>query len=261
MDKKIKDYIGLSGITAIMLLSFAAMWFSFSYSRSIEPSILESFTISAEGKVVAIPDVAQFSFSVITEGGENISSLTGDNTEKVNSIIAFIKESGVEEKDIKTSQYSISPRYQYYDCNNIRTPSGENICPPPEIVGYTVRQSVSVKVRDFEKIGVVIAGVSANGANTVSGLSFKIDDTDALQNEARTQAIVRAREKAEAIAKAGKFRIGKLISLDEGYAPSYRYGVGGVAESLAFSDAKQSPSIEPGSQEVTINVTLRYEIK
>jgi len=260
MDKKIKDYLGFSIISAVAIFSISALWFAYSYSNSIEPSTLKSFAVSAEGKVVAIPDVAKFSFGVITEGGENISSLVEENSEKVNKIIAFVKDSGVDEKDIKTSQYSIEPRYQYYNCNDIR-PLGYNgtPCPPPEIVGYTIRQSVSVKVRNFEKIGEILGGVSENGANSVSGLSFDIDDPDALQTQARKEAIEKAREKAKDISRAGKFRIGKLISLEEGYAPYYRYGIGG-AESVATSDIK-TPTIEPGSQEVTVNMTLRYEIK
>jgi len=132
---------------------------------------------------------------------------------------------------------------------------------PPEIVGYSITQSVLVKIRDFDKLGVVLGGVVDNGANSVSQFNFTIDDPTSVQDEARAEAIEKAQKKAKAIAKAGGFRLGKLLSIEEGgYYPqptyayeSKAYGVGGG------SDA--APSIEPGSEEVIVNVTLRYEIK
>lgn len=261
MDQKIKTYLSVAVVVAIFLFAFSALWIAKSHSKSIEPSSFRSFSVRGEGKIVAIPDVAQFTFSVITEGKKDITSLQEKNTKTVNSAIDFIKSKGVDKKDIKTQTYSVEPRYQYFSCPRPLPGSESKPCPPAEIVGFTVRQVVLVKIRDFENIGGVLAGVVDRGINSVSQLSFTIDDPAELENQARAKAIEQAKDKARAIAKAGGFRRGRLLSIEEGggfLPPIFR------AEILKgeFGGALvPTPTIEPGSQEVIINVTLKYEIK
>ena len=260
MKQNIKNYLGIAGIVGILIIASSAWSGVRSYSRAIDPSSLRSFSVQAEGDAIAVPDIAQFSFSVITEGGVNLGTLQGEHTEKMNKAIAFLKDQGIDKKDIKTSQYSINPRRQYFNCSRIG--GGGEPCPPPEIVGYTVTQSVSVKIRDFTKTGEIVAGVVKNGANTTSGLSFTIDDPTSVQNEARKEAIENAQAKAKSIARAAGFSIGRLISINEGggyYAPQYAR-----VESLAIGGATSdysAPKIEAGSEEVTVSVNLVYEIR
>lgn len=260
MNNKIKDYLGLAIIAAMIILAYAAVSYTNAFSRSIQPSSFRSFSVSAEGKIVAIPDVAQFSFGVKTEGGKNIADLQKENTKKTNQAIEFIKSNGVEAKDIKTTNYSLEPRYQYYNCS--RPENSATPCPPPDIVGYTVSQTVSVKIRDFKKIGDVIAGIVKNGANEVSSLSFAIDDQTLVQDRARNEAIVKAKAKAASVAKAGGFRLGRLLSIEEGgYSPLYRYDSLAMEKGMGGSETLPSPAIEPGSQEITTTITLKYEIR
>jgi uncharacterized protein YggE len=129
-------------------------------------------------------------------------------------------------------------------------------------VGYTITQSVEVKVRDFSKAGDILSGVVGSGANSVSSLNFTIDDPTRVQSEARAQAIQKAKEQAETVAKAGGFKVGRLLSIDEGYSPVYdrSYGMGGSNESMKSMSAAPVPAIEPGSQDIVVNVNLRYEI-
>lgn len=258
MTEKIKNYLGAALIFGVIIVSLSAWMYVRSYAESVEPNSYRSFAVSGEGRVVAVPDVALFSFSVITEGGQNLADLQKDNTAKVNRAIDFVKSQSVSDKDIKTEQYNVSPRYEYSSC-----PRDGGICPPPRIVGYTITQTVSVKIRDFEKIGEALAGVVTNGANSVTDITFTIDDQTVLENKARTEAIEKAKMKAEAVARAGDFRLGRLISLEEGFyppTPYYAYGRGGAETALA-KDAYAAPAIEPGSQDVMVTVTLRYEIK
>jgi uncharacterized protein YggE len=138
-------------------------------------------------------------------------------------------------------------------------------CPPSEIVGYTVTQTVKVKVRDFAKIGDIMSGVVKNGANNVSSLSFTIDDPAKLQDEARAKAIAEAKSRAEEIAKAGGFKLGKLVAIDDmngiyGYK-MYDSAVGRGGLEMSANASAPVPAIEPGSEEVTINVVLRYQIR
>lgn len=277
MNENIKNYLGYALILAIVVGSFSVISYVRTYSDSIEPGTYRSFNVSGEGKVVAVPDVAEFSFSVITQGGKDLGALQKDNTQKVNKVIEFIKSKGVEAKDIKTENYSVDPRYQNYTCKPvIMVPEpaiGESsassviypvdrACPPPDIVGYNISQSVSVKVRDFTKIGELLSGVVSNGANSVSQLSFVIDDQTELRNKARAEAIAKAQAQAENTARAAGFRLGRLLSIDEGYNyPVYRameaYGKGGDVAAMPAP----APSIEPGSQDIVVTVNLRYEIR
>ncbi|MFH1036531.1 MAG: SIMPL domain-containing protein [Patescibacteria group bacterium] len=259
MRDKIKNYLGVALVIAIFLFAVGYLSYVNVYSKSIQPSSYRSFSVTGEGKITAIPDIAQFTFSVITEGGKDIATLQKTNTDKTNAVIDFLKAQDIEAKDIKTLNYSLDPRYQYYQCEPTMSITP---CPPAEIVGYTITQTVSVKIRDFAKIGDVFAGVISNGANSVSSLSFTIDDQTAVENQAREEAIKQAREKAEMVADAGGFRVGRLISIEDSYTPYYYgYGMGGGAEMKVSSDAAPAPIIEPGSQEVTISVVLRYEIQ
>lgn len=259
MDTKIKNYLGVAGVVLMGALALSALWYVLSYSKVIEPSSFRSFSASGDGKAVAIPDVAQFTFSVLTQGGKDLGVLQKENTTKVNRALGVVKAAGVENKDIKTEQYSVEPRYQYSNCSPVLLDSGKP-CPPPEIVGYTVQQTVSVKVRDFEKVGQLLGEVVQSGANSVSQLSFTLDDPTSAQNEARAEAIAKAKAKAKSIAKAGGFRLGRLLSIEEGGYPDpiYKYSLG--AESFGGPSAAPAPAIEAGSQEVNVTVTLRYEI-
>ena len=260
-DNKIKGLLWIVIATVFIAFGYAAISYVDTYSKSIEPSAFRSFSVSGEGKITAIPDVAQFTFSVITEGGKDIAKLQKENTDKVNKAIDFVKSQGVEVKDIKTLNYNLDPQYQYFSCP--RPLVGEaKPCPPAEIIGYKITQTVQIKVRDFAKIGVILSGVVDRGANDVSQLSFTIDDPTKMQDSAREQAISKAREKAKLIAKAGDFKVGRLLGIDEGFGgvPYYKYAPA-VAESFGAGGAAPSPTIEPGSQEISVTVTLRYEIE
>ncbi len=258
MNEKINKYVWLSFAVAALLLAYAGINYADAYSKSIQPSSFRSFSVSAEGKAVAVPDVAQFSFSVFTQGGKTIATIVKENTDKMNQAITYVKQSGVDDKDVKTEQYSLTPRYQYSSC-----PRDGGICPPATIIGYDVRQTVQVKVRNFEKVGDILAGVVQNGANEVSGLQFTLDDPTSVQDEARTEAIAKAKVKALAVAKAGGFTLGRLLNINEGFnVPRPYYGDSMMKlSSVGMGAAEVAPSIAPGSEETTINVVLQYEIK
>lgn len=259
-NEKAKSFLLYAAVLGVLAVSYAAVSYVKTYSRSIEPGAYRSFSVTSEGKVVAVPDVAEFTFAVITQGGKDLSKLQQENTERVNRAIGFVKSQGVLAKDIKTQGYNVEPRYQSVYCKPV-----DRICQPPEIVGYAITQTASVKVRDFSKIGELLAGAVSAGANSVSQLSFVIDSRTALENQAREEAMTKAREKAESIARAGGFKLGKLISVNEGWgfpvpAPYARYeafgkGGGGI------SAMAPAPSIEPGSQEIVVNVTMVFEIR
>ncbi len=266
MNERTKNLVGWALVLALLALTYSTISYVRTYGKTVEPGTYRSFSVSGEGRATVRPDVAMFTFSVISEGGKDLAVLQADNTKRANAAIEYLKDNDVAEKDIKTVGYNLEPRYQSIVCNRFVAGGNSTACPPPEIVGYTVRQTIEVKIRDFSVVGDLLAGVVERGANNVSQLNFTIDDRTMVENEARAEAIAKAKAKAKAIAEAGGFSLGKLLAVNEGdFGPYYdKFGRGGdmvMAAGLASPEMAPAPVIEPGSEEVTVNVSLVYEIQ
>jgi uncharacterized protein len=264
MDQKIKNLLGVAITIVVFIFAVAAVIYVNAYSKAIEPSSFRSFSVTSEGKAVGVPDIAYFTFEIISQSKSDLAMLQQDNTTRANKAIDFLKSNGIDAKDIGTENYQVTPQYQSYTCSPrpITGDVSSTVCPPPQIVGYTVTQTVSVKIRNFANVGKVLQGVVGAGANSVSQLSFQIDDPANVQNEARTKAIQKAKDKAKSIADAGAFRLGRLLSIQEGNFPMY-YGAAAKSSNSIGTDyaiPAPQPTIEPGSQDITVDVTLTYEI-
>lgn len=251
---KIKNLLSGALIVTLLIVAYSAYSYSQTYADSM---MIRSFSVTGEAKINAVPDVAEFDFGVVTEGDTDVAKLQEQNTSKMNKILGYLKDQKIDEKNIKTTGYNLRPRYQHSTCR------GEGVCPPPTIVGYTISQNATVKIRDFKIIGGVLQGAVTNGANNVSQLRFTFDDKDSLLGQVKGEAVNKAQLKAEALAKTAGFRLGKLLSIeDNGNYQPMPYGVGGSMDaSLAKSELASAPAIEPGSEDLTASVTLRYGIK
>lgn len=255
MSDKIKNILGASLAVGVIIFALSAWIFAKAQLKSSIPA--RAFSVSAEGEVTVIPDIAEFTYSIITEGGTALAALQKENTEKANRVNTYLTTQGVKDEDIKTTSYNINPRYQTYQC-----PAGVRVCPPSEIVGYSIYHSVTVKIRDLSKVGELLSGVVQNGANSASGLVFSVDDLDKVQNQARGIAIQKANAKAKETAVSAGVRLGRIISIEESfYTPFYstRALAEGVGGDALFSAT--APVIEPGEQQIKVNVFVRYEIK
>ena len=250
MNQKIKNSLGVMGVISLLALTYGLFVFAGSYPNTAV--MVPGFSVGGEGKIKVVPDVATFNFSVITQGGANLVELQNQNITKMNSAIEYVKSLGIADEDIKTAQADIAPRYTQSNCLY------NSVCPPSEITGYTITQTVTVKVRDFANLQKAFGGVVEKGANSVSSLQFTIDNPTEVENQARAMAIEQAKTKAKAIAKAGGFKLGRLISVDE-YQTYPAYGYGGDAMGVRME--KAVALIEPGTEEVVVQVNLRYEIK
>ena len=258
MNTSVRNIMGIFLILGITVLSYVSYVYVSAYNRSSEPTNFRKFTVSAEGKAIAVADIAEFSFQVITEGGNEVAKLQEDNAKAMNRAIEFVKGKGVDKKDISTQQYNIQPRYQNIICEYR---SGD-VCPPAEIVGYTVQQSTNVKIRNFENISSLLSGVVKNGANSVSELQFTLDDSTEFENQARAEAIKKAQSKAQNIAQNTGFNLGRLLSINENFSSPPMYSRNMVFDSAKVMDVESvAPSVEAGSQEITVQVNLEYEIK
>ncbi len=258
MEPKIKKYLGISIIIGSSSIALAAIsygvFFAWTSYDSLDSYYNRTFSVTSEGKVITVPDVAKFTASVITEGGKDLNAIQTKNTENANKVIDFVKAKGVDPKDIKTLNYNVVPKYPYYNCT-------DRICPAPEISGYTVSQTLEIKIRDLTKTGDVVSGVVKNGANSVSQLFFVIDNPEKAEAEARAEAIKKAKEKALVIAEAGGFKIGRITSIYDNSPNSPFYEVYGGDFAGASIQKSSAPQIEPGSEEVKASVTITYEIR
>ncbi|MBI1327897.1 MAG: DUF541 domain-containing protein [Alphaproteobacteria bacterium] len=158
--------------------------------------------ISAQSEVTGKPDLALISAGIVTQNIAADAALA-ENSTKMNAVFEAIKKAGIEEKDIQTSGININPQYVY----------GENV--PPKISGYQVSNSVSIKIRDLKKIGKTLDALVAQGANQINGPSFSIENPDPLLDNARSDAVAKARKKAELYAKAAGMKVKKILSISE----------------------------------------------
>ena len=241
---------------ALVVLVLAVVFYVYHYSRSVNQSYpTRTFAVDGEADMETATDIATFTASVVTEGGNNVADIQRKNIEKMNAINAFLTKHGVEKKDLKTNQYTLSPRYSYTNCNE------QSVCPPAFISGYTLTQTLTIKARNLETLGELLSGITENGANTVSGISFMVDDDTVARQKARTEAIADAQTKAKEIAHAGNFRIGKLLSIYEDSEISPDNPVNYEDMSSVSAALKEVPIVEPGTLSGTIRMNLTYEIK
>ena len=233
-------------LVVLILLGLSSLKALYSYGKSLPAS--RTITISADGKAVVLPDIATFFFSVVNEGNDP-EELSAKNNEIINEALGLVKKEGVEDKDIKTTSYDLSPRYNYDEKRRTNF-----------IDGYRLSQTITVKIRDFSKISKILAALPGLGINQIGSLSFGVDEPDTYLNEAREQAFQKAREKADAMAKQNHVRIKKVITFSE-FTGGYPRPMYAKAEIGGFGGDIVAPQIEPGSQEVTVNVSVTYEIR
>ena len=205
-----------------------------------------TITISGEGKIFATPDIGVIDLGVVSDA-KTVAGAQKDNVEKMNKITQAMKDLGVEEKDLKTTNYSIYPSYQYT--------SGRS-----DIIGYEVSQTLQVKIRNLDKAGDILGKGAELGANQVGSLSFTFDDPEKLNQEARTKAIANAKEKADALSNVLDVKLIRIINFTESsYVPPIPYY---SERSLGMGGGETAtPDIQTGQNEVSSNVTIVYEIQ
>lgn len=246
------DYGKFLGI-AVSLLIILTLYFRFvgPIPFSVSQTTTEkksTFDVQAEGKVTTVPDTAEINLG-IQVNKPTVEAAQKEANEKINKITSELKKLGIEEKYIKTVNYSVYPDYNYQ--------AGQRI------VGYNVNITLTCKIKDFEKINQTIDIATAQGANQIGSLNFVIDDEklEDLRMEARKQAIEKAKDKAKEIANAGGIKIGRIVNITENsnsYSPvvplrTATNGMGGG------EIADKQTAVQAGESEITISVILSYE--
>jgi uncharacterized protein YggE len=249
----------------------------FLQQKTIEQQSNYQITVSGEGKVYAKPDVALVNLGVTTQA-TTVADVTKQNTDKMNAVIDAVKKMGVADKDIQTTNYSLTPVYDtnYLVPTSVPTAGGVPMMYPSsgsgtimpvrgssKLTGYRLEQDVQVKIRDFTKVGDILSQSTAAGANLVGDLQFTIDNPEQFKEQARAKAIAQAKSNAQNLSKESGINLGKLINVYENYIYPMAYsanslkGMGG-----GVSDATPpSPTIQPGQQEIDVTINLTYQVK
>lgn len=209
-------------------------------------------TLSAEGRTSRKPDLAVFSAGV-TSSGKTAGEALRANSADMAKVIAALKRSGIAERDIQTSNLSLNPIY----ADQSRQPASPLEQQPPQIIGYQANNTVSVKQRNLADFGKVIDTLVSAGANQVNGPSFQVEQPDAALDEARVEAVKKAKTRADLYARSLGLKVVRLVSISEsgGYSPPMPMYRMAMADSVGAA-----PPVAAGEVSLEINVTVQFEL-
>ena len=200
--------------------------------------------IVATGEVTRVPDVARINAGVVTQAGSATAAIA-QNAQRMERVIAALKRAGIAERDIQTSSINLNPEYRY----------AEN--QPPVLTGYRASNEVTVRFRDIAETGAILDALVAEGANQINGPMLGIDKPEEALDEARQQALTKARARAELYARAIGKRVGRILSVSEsggGFPPPIP-----MMARAEMSDAA-STKIDPGEQTLSVSLSVSFEL-
>ena len=202
----------------------------------------EGITVVGSGSARAVPDVAEWSFGVQTSG-ETAAAALGANSAAMDDVVAALRDSGIDEDDLRTEQVSVYPRT-----------SDDGLT----VVGYDASNTVRATIRDLDRAGPTVDAAVSAGANQVYGPTLTLSDSSAQYRVAVEAAFDDARARAEAIAEKAGVSLGAPVAIVEG-------GGGGVApgfDRLAAAEAGAADeSVQPGTQDVGATLTVTFAVQ
>lgn len=218
---------------------------------SVQTTKSDFFRVDGTGEATAIPDTALVSFG-ITKTAPTVEQAQDEANKVMNAITEELKKLGIEEKNIKTTNFNVTPNYDFSTTRTNQT-----------ITGYTVTQNIEAKIRPIDVANKATDVATKNGANLVGGVQFVLnDDTmQKLEATAQKEAITKAKAKAQSLASATGLSLGKIVDVQVGTnQPAYRL------QSMSY-DAKSEVAVanptqlSPGENKVSVTVTLSYELR
>lgn len=233
-------------VTIAALLGAGYIGGKFVETRDRERTMI---TVSGEGRVFAPPDIAELSFGLQTGRMHTAKDVIKKLQTNMDAIFRAVKGKGIEERDIRTEHFSLNPVYDWTEGGQV-------------FRGFEASQSFRVKVRDLDQVDDVLTAATDAGANQAGNVQFTIDDPEQQRTRAREEAIREAEEKAQSLAVSLGKRLGKLRGFSEGGGGGWvpqpmmmrveKAGMGGGGPDLP---------LPAGEQEVTVQITLTYELK
>lgn len=210
----------------------------------LDGTVLE---VSAEGRTSRVPDLATIRAGVVTQSA-TASAALADNSARMARVLAAVKRAGIAERDIQTTSVSLSPQYRYE--NN----------QPPQLTGYQASNTLAIRFRDVGKAGPILDALVKEGANQIDGPNLSLDKPDAALDEARADAIKRARARADLYARAAGLSVARILSISEGGE-----NAGGPQPPVFYARAAKAEAadtaIAAGERDVTATVSVRFLLK
>jgi hypothetical protein len=244
-----------NNIYKIVLLSLGLILFAVTlYIYRPVQNRLTRITVVGDAQTKIAPDTAVVTFSVVTQGKQAFDAQqeNAKKSEAVKTAVEAITQNAKTE--IKTSDYSLSPEQDYY--------SGKM----PKILGYEVKNTVTVSINDLNQVGAIIDAAAKAGANSVEGIRFIIGETSPAQGDALALAAKQAMAKAESIAQSLNGRVVRVVETYESGAPllpSSSFNEYTATNSTMASPAKRiyNTPVQAGSLDVRSNVVLVVEVE
>lgn len=206
-----------------------------------------TIALSGHGEVKLAPDMAVVTAGVSTQGATAAEALTA-NTAAMNAVFESLKAAGIAAKDIQTSNFTVQPRYDYNDNTQ-----------PPKLAGYDVSNSVTVNVRNIDRLGGLLDRLVQAGSNQINGVTLQVAEPEAALDEARKRATQDVARKAKLYAQAMSVELGSVLSISEstGYEPPMPLRMNKMsAEGLA-----SAVPVASGEQTLSVDVNIMWEIR
>ena len=233
-------------VAALLLLAF----FAPAGAKAEDVRKTHFLTLQGHGEVKAKPDMAMVEMGTLSQAPTAKAALDA-NTAKVTALIAMLKASGIDDKDIQTSNFSVGPRY---DNSSV---SGRS----PKIVGYDVTNSVTATVHKLGDLGGILDKAVDVGSNQINSIAFGVNEPQTLQDEARKSAVADALRRAKLLKEAAGTKLGAIATITEGasYAPMPMRERGMAMDSMAKASAPVP--IAQGEMTISADVNMVWELE
>ena len=207
-----------------------------------------TLAVSGTGKETVNPNVGYIELGVETND-KDVKTAQKKNADTMADVVNAVKALGLEDADVQTTRYNIYPRYDYKV-----TAEGEK----QEITHYEVQNMIKLRVKDLGNLGKIIDAATEAGANQANSVYFDVLDRESVYNNALTNAVEAARQRAEIIAAASNLKIVGVVSINE--SGSYNYYARNMDSAYLAMSAKNSTPIEAGEMDITANVNVVFEV-
>lgn len=237
-------YAALAGITFGFLVLIKAL--NISYPLHVTSSEASNLSVVGEGKIEVVPDKASLDAGILVVNAQSVNAAQTEINNKNNAIVTGLEKLGIDKKDVKTSNYSVTPNQDY-------TPGGQG-----KISGYNGNVTLTVTVRDIALVPEVINAVTSAGANQVYSVNYSIDNPEKYREEARNKAIANAREQAKKLSSSLGISLGRVVNIVES-SPEQPGPFPVAALKDAMGGGSSLANTQPGTQTVTSVVTLYFD--
>lgn len=257
-NEQIKTIYSFVGVALFIVLAFASFYLYAQMRNSLKQfdyigktgDMIRTMSFSGEGKEVIKPDIATVDMGVQIEK-PTVAAALKEGVEKMNTLLTKLDGMGIKREDIKTTNYSINPAYDWGKGRQT-------------LRGYVHNQNITIKIRNFEQIPDVLALAGALDLNQVGDLRFDVDNKEASIAKAKEAAIAKAKENAKKTADLLGITLGKIVSFDTGERQPVIYNAAPMYKTMDLavgSAAMPAPEISSGTSEITVTANITYELK